>query len=41
MKPIITPGAPASGVVSKVALTGPFSLITWPVRPLARQNGVA
>jgi hypothetical protein len=41
MKPIMTPGLPLSGVVSKVAFTGPVSLTTWPVSPRSRQNGVA
>ena len=40
MKPIMIPGLPLSGDTSKVTLTGPFSLTTWPVRPLSRQNGV-
>ena len=38
--PIITPGLPLSGDVSKVTFTGPVSLTTWPVNPLSRQNGV-
>ena len=41
MKPNTTPGEPSGGESSNVAVTGPVSDSAWPVRPLARQNGVS
>ena len=40
MNPMMIPGFPSGGLMSKVALIGPSSLIVWPLRPLARQNGL-
>src|SRR5207253_224997 len=40
-KPSRTPGVPSGGVLSKIAFTGPSALVTWPLSPSARQNGVS